>query len=263
MSLPHHPYDDLRFTALAHRGGSDLPANRGRENTIAAFRAATDLGYRCLETDVRSTRDGVPVLFHDDTTDRLTGQPGTIENRTADEVAALRVGGEPVPTLDDVIEAFPETRFNIDLKGVGSAEAVARSLARHRADRRVLVNSFSPARLSRFRALTRGHVATGVSVPGIVWTRLVPWLPRLLNSPGVILQIPADRRIGRVSLAVAQSGLITRAHAAGRLVHVWTIDDAETMNHLIDAGVDGLITDRPDTLKEVLVARGLWEADCA
>jgi len=263
MSVPPHPYDDLRFTALAHRGGRGLPDNADRENTVAAFRAACDLGCRCLETDVRVTRDGVPVLFHDPTTDRLTGEPGTIEGRTAHDVARLRLGGEPVATLDDLLEAFPEARLNVDLKGPGSADAVARVLARHRAARRVLVNSFSPARLSRFRALTRGHVATGVSVPGIAWTRFVPLLPTVLNSPGVVLQIPVVQKVGAFELTVCQSDLIARAHAAGRGVHVWTVDGAETMNRLIDWGVDGIVTDRPDTLKEVLLARDLWEADRA
>jgi len=260
MPAPPHPYDDLRFAALAHRGGRGLAANQDKENTVAAFRAAYDLGLSCLETDVRVTRDGVPCLFHDPATDRLTGEPGTIEGRTAEEVARLRVGGEPVARLDDLLEAFPDARLNIDLKGPGSAEPVARALVRHRAARRVLVNSFSPGRLSQFRALTGGHVATGVSVPGIAWTRFVPLLPTVLNSPGVVLQIPTTHVVAGFELTVCEPGLIARAHAAGRAVHVWTVDDAATMNRLIDAGVDGLITDRPDTLKEVLVARDLWEA---
>jgi len=258
MARPTHPYADLPFAALAHRGGALLPANLGRENTLAAFRVAYDLGYRCLETDARCSRDGQVVLFHDDETTRLTGQPGQIEQRSTAEIAALAVGGEAIPSLDELLEAFPDCRLNLDLKGPGTAQPVATVLARHQAFDRVLVNSFSPRRLSLFRSLTRGRAATGVSLPGIAWTRFVPLLPCLVNSPGAVLQIPRRQTVGPVVLTICQRSLITQAHAAGRAVHVWTVDDEATMTELIEAGVDGLITDRPDILKTVLETRGLW-----
>jgi len=259
MTVQPRPYAGYRFVALAHRGGSLLPGNEGQENTLAAFARASQLGYTCLETDVRLTRDGVLVLFHDDTTDRLAGVPGTIEARTWAEVAELRVGGQPVPLLDDLFEAFPDHRFNIDLKGPGTADPLLTAIARHRAYDRVLVASFSHRRLAAFRRLSRGNVATGAARPGILWSRYLPALPHRLHSPGQAFQIPVKGRVGPLLLTGWHPRLVANAHAAGQAVHVWTIDDAATMNRLIDLGVDGIITDRPDILREVLLSRDLWE----
>ncbi|MDR1807742.1 MAG: glycerophosphodiester phosphodiesterase [Propionibacteriaceae bacterium] len=259
MRSTPHPYADLPFVALAHRGGALLPGNEGRENTLAAFQRAADLGYLCLETDVRVTADGLLVAFHDDDTERLTGQPGTVEARLADAVAELRVGGQPIPTVDQLFETFPEKRFNIDLKGPGTDQALAWAIARHRAQDRVLVASFDQARLSSFRALTRGEVATAAAQPGIAWSRYVPLLPSHLSSPGQAFQVPLRHRLGPRQVTVFHPRLVAHAHATGRQVHVWTVDDAAEMNRLIDAGADGLITDRPDILKAVLHDRGLWE----
>jgi glycerophosphoryl diester phosphodiesterase len=246
---------------MAHRGGSLLESNLGRENTLHAFRAAAALGYHYIETDIQATRDGEIVIFHDQTLDRLTGASGTVFERTAADLTHLTVGGEPIPTLDQVLDEFPTIRFNIDLKAQGTVEPLIRILARHRAGQRVLVDSFSQQRLSRFRALTRGLIPTAVGPSGIAWAAFVPTLPQLLASPGVALQIPLDYPLGPAQATTFSPRTVTNAHRAGRVVHVWTIDDAATMDTVIDAGADGVMTDRPDILKAVLQRRGLWEVD--
>jgi glycerophosphoryl diester phosphodiesterase len=110
------------FLALAHRGGAYHPEIEGLENTLAAFQHAVDLGYRYLETDVHVTRDGVLLAFHDTVLDRVSDRVGAIADLTFAEIREARIGGrEQVPTLVSLVEAFPDARFNIDLKAPGTA----------------------------------------------------------------------------------------------------------------------------------------------
>lgn len=278
MSVSDLPFFSPPFLALAHRGGSMYAPNVGRENSLYAFGRAVALGYTHIETDVHATRDGVLVAFHDDRLDRVTDRTGVIAELDHTEVARARIGGtEPVPTLDEVFEAFPDTFFNIDLKADGTVAPLLEVLNRHRAQRRVNVASFSAARLREFRRLAGAQVSTSVSPAGIAWTRLVPVLPRLLSADGNVLQVPhwtklpsavASLPAGLRALAgpdirgdegrVVTAGFVAAAHAAGKKVHVWTVDDPGQMTELIDLGVDGLVSDRIDVLKDVLVERGLW-----
>lgn len=245
------------MVAFAHRGGAYHPEIEGLENTLAAFEHAVALGYTHLETDVHTTRDGVLLAFHDAVLDRVTDTRGEIARLTLAEVRAARIGGRhQVPTLAELFDAFPSVVFNIDLKAADAAPALAAFLRERAAEARVVVGSFSPRVLRRFRRLTGGRVRTSAH-PGEVVAYLLPSarLARLLTrGRPAALQIPHRR--GR--LVVARPGLIRRAHANGLPVHVWTIDDPDEMRELLDRGVDGLMTDRTDLLKDVLVERGQW-----
>jgi glycerophosphoryl diester phosphodiesterase len=138
--------------AFAHRGGAYHPEIEGLENTMAAFRHAVALGYTYLETDVHVTRDGVLLAFHDRVLDRVSDRRGPVAALTLDEVRSARIGGrEYVPTLAELFDEFPETRFNIDLKAEGSVAALAAFVADREAWDRVLVGSFSARRLRLFR----------------------------------------------------------------------------------------------------------------
>lgn len=244
--------------AFAHRGGAYHPEIEGLENTLAAFKHAVALGYDYLETDVHVTRDGVLLAFHDSVLDRVTDQQGAISDLTFEEVRhALVAGREQVPTLAQLFDEFPEARFNIDLKSDGAARALAEFIRERDAWQRVLVGSFSRKRLREFRRLTRGRVPTSASIADVVLFRFLPSgrLADLLTGRRVTaLQVPHRR--GR--LTVVTRGLVRRAHAAGRPVHVWTIDDPDEMRTLLDRGVDGIFTDRTDVLKDVLTERGDW-----
>ncbi len=260
MRARDFPYFDTRFAAFAHRGGSAFAANVGRENTMSAFREAVAMGYRYLETDVHATRDGTLVAFHDDVLDRVTDHRGRISELTAAAVARVRVGGtEQVPQLDHLLEEFPQARFNIDIKSRAAVEPLVRTIDLHRAHDRVCVGSFGVDRIRAFRSLMGRRVATAVSRTGTAYNAFAPVLPRLLNSPGVALQLPVSYEVRGRFVRTLTPRLLRNAHAAGKVVHVWTIDDADTMGALIDQGVDGLFTDRIDVLKDVLVGRGLWE----
>lgn len=261
MRADEHPYFAGGFLALAHRGGADLAANRGRENTEHAFAQAVALGCDHLETDVHLTRDGVLVAFHDEVLDRVTDRTGRLADLDWAEVSRARIGGvDPIPRLSDLLVAFPHAFFNIDLKSDAAVRPLADELRRHGAQQRVCVGSFKSRRLRRFRRLAGRGVATSASPVQLVWTRFVPLLPRLLPGRGLALQMPVGRRIAGIEVELVTPRLIARAHAAGRQVHVWTIDDRAEMERLIDLGVDGLVSDRIDILREVLAERGLWSA---
>jgi glycerophosphoryl diester phosphodiesterase len=268
-----HPYLDTARTrpgsvlALAHRGGAYHPEVEGLENTMAAFRHAVELGYRYLETDVHVTRDGVLLAFHDAVLDRVTDRRGAVAEMTHAEVLEARVGGrEQVPTLVELLDAFPDARFNIDLKSEASVRALA-DLVRVREDwDRMLVGSFSPGRLARFRRLTEGRVATSAHPLEVLAFVLLPSgrLADVVTRRRVAaLQVPHRRTLrlgGRsATVTVVTRGFVRRAHAAAKHVHVWTIDDPDEMRELLAKGVDGMFTDRTDLLREVLEQHGVWE----
>ncbi len=268
MSLPPPrtglPYlDDPRergaVLALAHRGGARHPDLRGVENTMRAFRHAAALGYRYLETDVQVTRDGVLVAFHDDDLGRVTDRPGRVAALPYAEVGAALVGGlEPVPALTDLLEELPEVRLNIDLKTPRAVAPMIDLIESRGLHDRVCIGSFDEVTIRRFRRGVSRPVATTC---GIVTVGLVRWVPLGRHVPGWVrggggaFQVPATRG----PLRVVDAGFVRRAHAAGCHVHVWTVDDRHEMEQLLDLGVDGIITDRTDVLRQVLEDRGAWE----
>lgn len=259
-----YPFFDTGFLAFAHRGGAHYPPNRDQENSLAAFQNAVDLGYRYLETDVHATRDGELVAFHDDRLDRVTDRTGAVAELTFDEVRRARIGGRhPIPTLAELLDAFPEARFNIDAKAPGAVQPLADLVRTLRATDRVCISSFDTGRLRQLRRLLP-EVPSAVSVRAVQQLRFLPGLARLpllrqiIDSAGVALQIPVSRTVLGRRIEVVTPGLIDIAHRTGRQVHVWTIDEAAEMERLLDLGVDGIFTDRIDVLKDVLIERGRW-----
>ncbi|WP_223987665.1 glycerophosphodiester phosphodiesterase [Arthrobacter sp. NicSoilB8] len=245
---------------MAHRGFS----LDGLENSMAAFRAAVDLGFRHLETDVHTTADGVLVLFHDKTLDRITAEQGRIADLPAAAVARARIGGtEPIPRFEELVAAFPDVRLNIDVKDWNSVATLASAIERHGLHDRVLVASFSDRRRRAvLKRLSRPAASSAGTVSNAVFVLLGPVLPVPLMTfvarrtlQGVhALQVPV--RYGAVT--VVTSGFIRRAHRHGLQVHVWTVNEPAEMHRLLDLGVDGIVTDRADLLKAVLRERGTW-----
>jgi glycerophosphoryl diester phosphodiesterase len=244
--------------AFAHRGGALTGDDVGLENSMLAFESAVRLGYKHLETDVRASHDGRLVAFHDTTLDRLTDGSGTISDLPYDEIAQALIGGrERIPLLSDVLTAWPEAKVNIDAKSDRAIEPLARCIDEHRAWDRVCVATFSVPRLHRVRQVLDPRVATSYSALGAGALRLLPsrTLRRWAASRGVAAQVPPRR--GRFEVVTA--AFVHRAHELGKHVHVWTIDDTLEMNRLLDLGVDGIISDRIDRLREVFLARGIWQ----
>ena len=230
--------------------------NVGIENSMAAFAHAYQLGFRYLETDVRSSSDGVVYAIHDVALDRLTGSADAVSDLTAESLDLQRLDQrEPFARLGALYEAFGDARLNIDLKSDDVVEATCDLVRRLDVVDRTLLASFSHRRLRRARQLLPG-VATSASSVEAALVKLLPTvLLRRRRLAPVCLQVPVDR--GRVK--VVTPGFVRKAHALGLQVHVWTIDDAAEMHRLLDLGVDGIVTDRTDVLKDVLTARGSWE----
>ena len=251
------PFLDRRFVAMAHRGGWATPEDEPRENTSYAFGRAVGMGYRYIETDVRTTSDGHAVVFHDAELDRVTDAAGRIGDHNLAQLRAVRIAGlDQVPLLSEVLEEFPGTCFNIDLKDDGAAAAVAGVLRDQACAGRVCVSSFSGSRMRAFRRLAP-PVPTGVSPVGVVLAGFVPVVRRLRLDRGEVFQIPARVAGGRVPLV--RPDVVKLAHSTGRAVHVWTVDDTAEMERLVALGVDGLISNDLTALKQVLTGHGLWE----
>ncbi|WP_222316049.1 glycerophosphodiester phosphodiesterase [Streptomyces cavourensis] len=253
MKPSRHPYlDHATPLAFAHRGG----AADGVENTAAAFRRAAAAGYRYFETDVHTTADGRLVAFHDSTLDRVTDATGAISALPWSEVRRARVGGtEPLPLFEELLEEFPEARWNVDLKAEPALEPLLELIRRTDAWDRVCVGSFSEARVARAHRLAGRRLATSYGVRGVLGLRLRSWgIPAALRAGAVCAQVP-ERQGG---IPVVDARFVRTAHALGLQVHVWTVNEPDRMGRLLDLGVDGIMTDHIETLRTVLSERGAW-----
>lgn len=257
MLKPRFPFLDHRQPlAFAHRGGG----LENEENTLAAFAHAVSLGFHYIETDVRASRDGVPVIFHDDTLARMTGEAGRIGDYDWDDLARIRTrGGEPFMRLDDALAHFPATRFNIEPKSDAAVEPVAEVILRCNAVDRVCIGGFDLRRTLRLRDLLGGDVCWSPSYRGALATWLAGWGLPMRTGSFPVLQIPLDYR----GIPIATPRFLEAAHARNMQVHVWTVNNAGEMDRLLDMGVDGLMSDRPSLLREVLVRRGAWAGGVA
>ncbi|QAY62718.1 glycerophosphodiester phosphodiesterase [Xylanimonas allomyrinae] len=267
-----HPYFDTaqpdgrrRIAALAHRGfARPGGVDNGLENSMAAFAAAVALGFRYVETDAHGTSDGVAVALHDVSLDRTTDAHGLVADLPWSQVRQARIGGvEPVPALEDVLGTWPTLRVNIDVKAASGIVPVADAVERTAAHERVCITSFSTRRRKATLARLSRPVATSAGTSEVAGflagARLrVPALVRASLRGVGALQVPEAHKVGPLRLPVVDARTVAAAHAAGRQVHVWTVNDAEQMRHLLDLGVDGIVTDRADLLKDVLEARGAW-----
>lgn len=256
---------------FAHRGGSALMP----ENTLPAYERGLALGADVLELDIHYTRDGEIVVIHDDNLERTTDGSGPVAALTLDEVRRLDAGyrftpdggatypwrgkGVTIPTLIEVFERFPGVRVNIDIKQ-DSAEG-DRRFARLLRDRdwedRTMVGSFEDQMVARFRAVSEGRVATSAS-KGEARSFLLHTLfraTRRLRPAYDALQVPEVYR----GIRVVSPTSIRLARELDLDTHVWTVDNGADMERLLDWGVDGLMTDRPDILAEIYQARG-WLA---
>jgi glycerophosphoryl diester phosphodiesterase len=236
--------------AFAHRGGAgDWP-----ENTMPAFEHAVALGYRYVETDVHVTADGVLVAFHDESLDRVTDRTGLIRELPWVTVSEARVDGrEPIPLLEDLLGSWPDLRVNIDPKHDSAVDALIDTLRRTDAVERVCIGAFSDARLDRIRAALGPRLCTSLGPRGIARLKAAS-LGVPLSVPAPCAQVPVRLR----GVVVTDQRFVNAAHRLGMQVHVWTIDDPDEMARLLDMGVDGIMTDRPAVLRQVLEERGQW-----
>lgn len=256
-------FESDRPLVIAHQGGERLRPS----NTLLAFDNAVALGVDVLEMDVHSTRDGILVLIHDDTVERTTDGAGRVNDLTLDEIKHLDAGdywtnddgqtypyrdqGVRIPTLDEALTAYPQLRFNIEIKQrePSIADSLCETLRRHGLTERTLVASFHGQAMTEFRAACP-EVATSMVEDEIrpFYILNLLFLGNLFNPPGEAFQVPeysGERH-------VLTPRFVSAARDNGIAVHPWTIDDPADMRRFLDMGVDGIITDRPDVMLQVL-----------
>ncbi|MFF7682978.1 glycerophosphodiester phosphodiesterase family protein [Microbacterium sp. NPDC007973] len=258
-----HPYlSPAAPRVLAHRGlvTADAASHGVVENSFAAVAEAHAAGAAYVESDCHVSADGTVVLFHDDDLRRVAGDPRRIADVRLHELEEIMADRGGLITLAQALEAFPELRFNLDVKAAAAADGVGRLVAPHA--ERVLVTSFSDDR--RLEALAAARAAGAAQRPA--------------TSPGQatvvrLLAARALRRAGRVGalldgldalqvperqgpLRIVTRGLVRDAHAHGVEVHVWTVNADDDMERLLDLGVDGLVTDRADAALRKVNTRG-------
>ncbi|MBK7215768.1 MAG: glycerophosphodiester phosphodiesterase [Candidatus Promineofilum sp.] len=264
---PEFPFfESDRPMVIAHQGGEGLRPS----NTLIAFENAVALGVDVLEMDVHSTSDSALVLIHDDTVDRTTDGTGRVNDFALAELQQLDAGeywtaddgattpyrgqGVRIPTLDEVLTAFPQMKFNIEIKQVepSIASSLCEALRAHDLTDRALIASFHPTAMNEFRAACP-EVATSMVEDEIrpFFILNTIFLGALYNPPGAAFQVPEYSG----SLHVLTPRFVRGAHGNNVAVHPWTIDDPADMARFLDMGVDGIITDRPDLMIELLRSR--------
>ena len=239
--------------AIAHRGGGALAA----ENSIAAFGLASALGLRYLETDVRVTRDRQLVCFHDDTLQRVTSATGPVRSRSLRELRALRINGaEPIPTFDEALEAFPTQCFSVDLKDEDGIEPLVKSLRRKGVADRVCIAGAWDGWLGRVQSEVP-NVTTALgwrSLAALLLCAQTGVRPPKALATAPFAHVPV--KLGKIPIFIER--LVAMSHDIGVRVVTWTVDEPVAIRRLLDVGVDAIITDRPDLLREVLVSRDQW-----
>ncbi len=255
---------------MAHRGESgNIP-----ENTMAALEAAVGLGVDIIESDARLTKDDQIVLFHDDTLMRTTGKEGAVRDYTLEELYEFDLGytfttdggatypfrgnGLRIITLREVFERFPETVFNLDIKDTFPAapQALADLISDMDRKQSVIIASFTDTQIELFREIlpevpTSAH--PGEVKKFVFFSKL--GIPRIKREDIHYRAFQVPMKSG--PFTVVTKKFIRMAHDHGVAVHVWTINDAPTMNYLLDLGVDGIFTDQPALLKSILQQREL------
>lgn len=247
-----HYFSPTTPRVLAHRGF----ALEAPENTLLAFAAAVNEGAEFIETDVHATADGVAVVSHDPTLERIAGREERIDRLLWGQLERIPLGDDQtVPSLKEALDAFPDTRFNIDMKSDAVVVPTVRAIVELGATARVLLTSFKEQRRKRAQALlpdvaTSGSSAVVARAVAAARFRSRAMMKRALRDVQA-LQIPERLRRTRV----LTPSLLELAHESGTEVHVWTVNRKDDMERLLRSGVDGLVTDRIDIAMDVIGRR--------
>ena len=246
-----HAYlDHAGILAFAHRGDHQS----GPENTLPAFAGAVALGFKYLETDVHCTSDDVLLAFHDQRLDRVTDRDGVIAQLPYAQVRqALVAAKEPIPLMEDLLNAFPDTRFNIDLKADNTVAPFIKLLKRSRCLDRICIGSFDDRRVAAIRQAFP-LVCTSMGPKEVFRARLASFRMPFARLRAACAQVPVSWE----RIPVADRRFISAMRERQIQTHVWTVNDPQAMHDLLELGVDGIMTDYPVRLKAVLQERNAW-----
>ena len=230
---------DSEFQGFVHRGDTSIFL----ENTIEAFQSAVSLGYLYLETDLRETSDGKIITFHDPNLKRITGANITISETKFSDIRMRRLPSrEIIPTIDELLEEFPDSFFNMDLKVNQIEEKVLKKINSHNALERVCLGSFNSRTIKKINSL-EPKILTSMGISQVIMYKFFQ-----KKNLSKLIQIPTRWN----GIKVITKKFIDRLHNDGLKVHVWTINKETEMQSLIDLGVDGIMTDNASGLIKVM-----------
>ena len=230
---------DSEFQGFVHRGDTSIFL----ENTIEAFQSAVSLGYQYLETDLRETSDGKIITFHDPNLKRITGANITISETKFSDIRMRRLPSrETIPTIDELLEEFPDSFFNMDLKVNQIEEKVLKKINSHNALERVCLGSFNSKTIKKINSL-EPKILTSMGISQVIMYKFFQ-----KKNLSKLIQIPTHWN----GIKVITKKFIDRLHNDGLKVHVWTINKETEMQSLIDLGVDGIMTDNASGLIKVM-----------
>jgi glycerophosphoryl diester phosphodiesterase len=247
---------------FAHRGGS----LENPENSLGAMAHAIDLGFRYLETDTQLTSDGVLVVLHDATLDRTSDRKGAVSEQRWSDIKDARLrnadgslSDETLPRLEEVFETWPQARINVDAKDDRTIPELVALVRRFDAVERVCLGSFSGKRTASMRQQLGDRLCTVCGPLDVARLRLARVGGVLGQVSGACAQVPERQKVvAGLSVPVVDKAFLRSAHGRGVPVQVWTINDEAEMRRLLDLGVDGIMSDRPTLLRQVLTDRGQW-----
>ena len=262
----NHPYyaENLNYPlVIAHQGGDNLWPG----NTLFAMQQAAELGVDVLEMDLHITKDGILVLIHDETVDDTTDGTGEVEVMTLDEIKQLDAGydwspdsgtsfpfrdqGITIPTLEKIFQTFPDYRMTIEIKKTNGsmADPFCNLIRQYEMQDQIVVASFYDERMDEFRQVCPEVATSSAKQETTTFVLLTKvFLGRLYSPKFHSLQVPKESS----GITVMTPSFVRAAHERGLAVEPWTIDDPDEMRQYIEWGVDGIMTDRPDLMLEVL-----------
>lgn len=242
--------ENQKFTAFSHRGG----ALENKENTIEAFQKSKELGYKYIETDVQNTKDDKLVIFHDNDLIRIANKNIEISKIEYSELKKIPIfKNQKIPLFEDVINNFKSINFNIDPKSNRAAFLLQKILIERSDLDRFCIGSHYQSRLNLFQLDQFKNMATSMSRMEVLKFFINRYYSLFsMNTP--CLQVPVSFK----GITIVSKKFINFVHEKNMKIHVWTVDSADTMQDLIDLGVDGIMTDRPSILKEILIKNNLW-----
>ena len=247
-----HPYLIPKKTiGIAHRGGRFS----GAENTMEAFENAISLGYKYIETDLHITKDQQLVVFHDYNLDRLTNASGPLHNYTLKELKTLKINNKfQIPSLNDLFKTWPDIFFNLDAKSNEVIIPLSNYLKKNKVSDRVCVGSFSGSRLKKIRSIFGPKLCTSASPLEVLKVRMYSYGMPITKIEANCLQVPKTY----YGIQIVDKLFLKAAKSLGLKVHVWTVNDKQSIEKLLDLGVDGIITDETLLLKNILEKRKVW-----
>ena len=239
-----------KFIPLAHRGANYFEL----ENTHEAFKKALDLGFTHIETDVRASKDGVPHLFHDQTLKRFTGDDIAINKLTENDLNKIRLKGSSViPKLEDTLEEFPTTYFNLDAKSWDVVKPLANTINNLNNFNKICIGSFNDYRISKLRRLINGPIcysAGTIKSLKIIINIKMGLLPRILEP---CIQLPLFFK----GIKIINQSIVTKIKKSGAKIHIWGTNKECNILELIDFGIDGLMVDDCLLLRQILMKKGI------